>query len=153
MGPSFSILSESSYCYWISTKDDIQCPPLQVDPYEASLVDVRLSCVEDGGEGAFAKQDIKAGTVIAYYNGIRMKPGEKSPYDDTGYAIFVEWNRKSLYGQKNADHPCFGFVPSIVALEDISKNEELTIHYMMDMEDAPEWYLDCWDVHSRIRKD
>ena len=53
----------------------------------------------------------------------------------------------------NADHPCFGFVPSIVALEDISKNEELTIHYMMDMEDAPEWYLDCWDVHSRIRKD
>jgi len=187
--PSFSILSESSYCYWKSTKEDIQCPPLQVDPYEATLVDVRQSCVEGGGEGAFAKQDIKAGTVIAYYNGIRMKPGEKSPYDDTGYAIFVEWNRKSLYGQKNgdhmdlppkyhryenyratvghklnhsftpncawsnADHPCFGFVPSIVALEDISKNEELTIHYMMDMEDAPEWYLDCWDVHSRIRKD
>ena len=94
----------SSYCYWKSTKDDIQCPPLQVDPYEATLVNVRQSCVEGGGEGAFAKQDIKAGTVIAYYNGIRMKPGEKSPYDDTGYAIFVEWNRKSLYGQKNGDH-------------------------------------------------
>ena len=60
--------------------------------------------MEGGGEGAYAKKGIPAGTVVAYYNGIRMKAGEKSPYDDTGYAIFVEWNRKSLFGYKNGDH-------------------------------------------------
>jgi len=188
--PSFSTLSECCYCYWPSTIDDIQCPPLLVDPYEATLVDVRQSCIDGGGEGAFAKRDLKAGTVVAYYNGIRMKAGEKSSCgDDTGYAIFIEWNRDSLYGQKNgahmdippkyhsyenyrasvghklnhsftpncawanADHPCFGYVPSIITLAEVRKEEELTIHYMMDMEDAPEWYLDCWDVHSRIRND
>ena len=95
----------SSYRYWPSTIDNIQCPPLLEDPYEATLVDVRKSCIDGGGEGAFAKRDLKAGTVVAYYNGVRMKAGEKSSCgDDTGYAIFIEWNRDSLYGQKNGDH-------------------------------------------------
>ena len=48
-----------------------------------------------------------------------------------------------------ADHPCFGFVPSVVAIEEVKAGEELTIHYMMDMADAPEWYMDCWDTHSK----
>ena len=60
--------------------------------------------MEGGGEGAFAKRDILAGTIVAYYNGIRMKAGEKSPYDDTGYAIFVDWNRKSSNGHKKGEH-------------------------------------------------
>lgn len=52
----------------------------------------------------------------------------------------------------NADHPCFGFVPSIVTIEEVKAGEELTIHYMMDMEDAPEWYMECWDLHSNANK-
>ena len=80
------------------------CPPLQRDPYETKILRVGASRVEGGGEGAYARKNLPAGTVVAYYNGIRMKAGEKSPYDDSGYAIFVEWNRKSLYGQKNGEH-------------------------------------------------
>ena len=52
----------------------------------------------------YAKKDIAAGTVVAYYNGIRMKAGEDSPYDDTGYAIFVDWNRDSKNGHKKGEH-------------------------------------------------
>ena len=30
----------------------------------------------------------------------------------------------------------------------VKVGEELTVHYMMDMETAPDWYLDAWDKHS-----
>ena len=32
-------------------------------------------------------------------------------------------------------------------LEAVEAGEELTIHYMMDMEDAPEWYQQSWGKH------
>ena len=60
--------------------------------------------MEGGGEGAYAKKDILAGTVVAYYNGIRLKAGELSPYYDSGYAIIVDGNRKSLFGYEHGDH-------------------------------------------------
>ena len=44
-----------------------------------------------------------------------------------------------------AFHPCLGVVPSVVTIENVSVGDELTIHYMMDMESAPEWYLNAWD--------
>jgi len=185
--PSFQVVSERDFCHWPSTKDDICCPPLQEDPYEHSLLTVGQSRIAGGGEGVYAKKDIAAGRVVAYYNGIRMKAGEKSPYDeDSGYAIFVEWHKESQYEDKkgdhmdlppqyhsynsyratlahklnhsftpnccwtNADHPCFGFVPSVSTMEGVKEGEELTIHYSIDMENAPEWYLECWDNHSNI---
>ena len=43
-------------------------------------------------------------------------------------------------------------MPSIVTIEEVKAGEELTIHYMMDMEDAPEWHMECWDVHSNANK-
>ena len=90
--------------YWPSTREDIQCPPLQRDPYECTVLEVGESRVEGGGEGAYARKNLQPGTVVAYYNGLRFKSGEKSPFHDTGYAIFVEWNRKSLYGCKKGEH-------------------------------------------------
>jgi len=157
---------------------------MQEDPYESSILFVGPSQLEGGGEGAYAKKEIPARTVVAYYNGVRMQAGQSFPYEDTGYSIFVEWNRKSMYGYKNgdhmdlppkyhssvnymaslahklnhsfapnctwtnADHPCFGFVPSITTIQQVNVGEELTIHYMIDMENAPDWYMESWDVHS-----
>ena len=54
---------------------------------------VKESRISGGGEGAFAIRDIPTSTVIAYYNGIRMSQDEKSPYEDTGYAIWVEFQK------------------------------------------------------------
>merc|ERR1711892_176704 len=187
LSPSFQVVSEREFCFWPSTADDICCPPLQDDPYERSLLRVGASRIAGGGEGLYAKKEIAAGRVVAYYNGIRMKAGENSPYDeDTGYAIFVEWHKgsKDVYKKgdhmdlppqyqsstayraslahklnhsftpnccwTNADHPCFCFVPSVSTMEGVKEGEELTIHYSIDMENAPEWYLECWDNHSNI---
>ena len=56
-------------------------------------MEVRQSGISGGGEGAFATRDIRAGTLVAYYNGIRMSQDEKTPYEDTGYAIWVEFQK------------------------------------------------------------
>merc|ERR1719378_623903 len=48
----------------------------------------------------------------------------------------------------NIQHPCYGFVPSVITLQDVRQGEELTIHYMMDMEEASEWYLEAWEKFS-----
>ena len=37
---------------------------------------------------------------------------------------------------------------SVETIEDIKAGDELTVHYMMDMEDAPDWYKDAWDKYS-----
>jgi len=50
----------------------------------------------------------------------------------------------------NAEHPCYGLVPSVTTFLDVQEGQELTINYGLDMERAPQWYMDCWDVHSRI---
>ena len=34
---------------------------------------------------------------------------------------------------------------SVSTTELVKVGEELTVHYMMDMENAPDWYLDAWD--------
>ena len=67
----------------------------------------------------------------------------------------------------NAEHPCYGLVPSVTTCLDVLEGQELTINYGLDMEvcstflsflffqnfffqRAPQWYMDCWDLHSRI---
>jgi len=184
--PSFTSTDNSSanhYERWISTDSRMLCPPHRQDPYESTLVRVAKSEVEGGGEGLYARKNIPAGTLIAFYNGIRMTKEQRTPYGDTGYAIFVEWaergrktgdhmdlppefhaseNYTSTLAHKlnhsfiancewsNAEHPCYGLVPSVTTCLDVLEGQELTINYGLDMERAPQWYMDCWDLHSRI---
>ena len=53
--------------------------PLQSDPYEEQLVEVKDSLIVDAGQGLFAKKDVEQGTVISFYNGVRVDHDE----DDT----------------------------------------------------------------------
>jgi len=184
--PSFTSTDNSSanhYERWISTDSCMLCPPHRQDPYESTLVRVAKSEVEGGGEGLYARKNIPAGTLIAFYNGIRMTKEQRTPYGDTGYAIFVEWaergrktgdhmdlppefhaseNYTSTLAHKlnhsfiancewsNAEHPCYGLVPSVTTCFEVLEGQELTVNYGLDMERAPQWYMDCWDLHSRI---
>ena len=43
---------------------------------------------------------------------------------------------------------CILFFYSVTTLEMVKAGEELTVHYMMDMEDAPDWYMEAWDKYS-----
>jgi histone-lysine N-methyltransferase SETD7 len=46
--------------------------PLLADPYEAARVMVARSTLPEGQEGLFAKRNLLAGQVVAFYNGIRF---------------------------------------------------------------------------------
>jgi len=184
LSPSFQVTCDREYSYLPSTRDEIRLPLHWRDPYEEQLLEVRQSHIEGGGEGAFAIRDIRPGTLVAFYNGIRLKQDEKTPYEDTGYAIWVEFQKSSHYSKKvgdhmdippeyhaysaysstsahklnhsfkpncswiNSQHPAYGLVPCVSTIEMVKSGEELTVHYMMDMENAPDWYLEAWDKHS-----
>ena len=81
------------YSFLPSTKDEIRFPLGWRDPYEVRVMEVRQSHIEGGGEGAFAIRELRPGTLVAFYNGIRLKQDEKTPYEDTGYAIWVEFQK------------------------------------------------------------
>ena len=45
----------------------------------------------------------------------------------------------------NADHPCFGFVPSAVTIEEVKAGEELFVHYHYMLSDCPAWYEELYN--------
>ena len=50
------------------------CPhPHARDPYEAIFVEVKQSRIKDAGEGLFARTDIEPGTIISFYNGVKVR--------------------------------------------------------------------------------
>ena len=60
---------------------DPACPavfsqtPFLPDPYEALFVEVKPSLIKNAEEGLFSKINIDVGTVISFYNGVRVRPG------------------------------------------------------------------------------
>ena len=79
------------YRYWPSSCNYMRCPRLQEDPYERKTVYSGPSGTEGAGDGVFLQRDVSAGTTIAFYNGIRVMPGEIPPFESTGYQIYLEW--------------------------------------------------------------
>jgi histone-lysine N-methyltransferase SETD7 len=92
--PTFTVLSDRQFHHWPSSLDRVLCPPLQSDPYESRLVRVAASGMDGGGEGLFATQVLGAGTMAAFYNGIRIPAGSHNPHEATGYCIFIDWGKQ-----------------------------------------------------------
>ena len=85
------------YQYWPSSREFVAVPPLQDDPLEHKYVYVDKSKMSDhAGDGLYVKRDVPANTTICFYNGVRVKPGQHSPWYNTGYQIYVDWNKKSV---------------------------------------------------------
>jgi hypothetical protein len=81
-----------TFKYWPSSNTEIKVPNHQQDQYEEKYVTSGSSSMSDNaGDGLFLRKDVKANTTISFYNGIRIKPGEVSPYESTGYQIWVDW--------------------------------------------------------------
>lgn len=51
----------------------------------------RRSEINDAGDGLFATKDLVAGETVAFYNGIRVSPGQTPPFKSTSYEICVDW--------------------------------------------------------------
>ncbi len=65
--------------------------PLLRDPYENQMSEVKTSNVEGAHDGLFALKDIEPNTVLAFYNGRRVRPNDKYDKDDwdmNAYKIF-----------------------------------------------------------------
>jgi len=128
--------------------------PLQSDPYEEQLVEVKDSLIVDAGQGLFAKKDVEQGTVISFYNGVRVDHDEDdtSPSDyniafDTTHDIDVpdDMARTETYKatlahkachsfDPNCDfefyhHPRFGPIRCLVTTRRVAKYEEVTVNY------------------------
>lgn len=80
------------YLFWPSTLDKVVCPPLQEDPYEKKHVEVRQSGIPGGGDGLYARVFLPEGAAVAFYNGIRVRPGQTPPFRTHDYEIYVDWS-------------------------------------------------------------
>ena len=80
----------------IVTCDDVTCDPLRTphhpDPYEAIFVEVRQSSIKDAGQGLFARTDIEPGTIISFYNGLKVRSGGDWERP-TPYKMFLDENQ------------------------------------------------------------
>ena len=95
--PQFELDDSELYEREVSTCDFMTQNPMLTDPYEEEMVEVRQSRVEGGEEGLFSRKDVKAGTVLAFYNGIRRKKPEDSSacwqLEENAYKIFDPTNK------------------------------------------------------------
>ena len=90
--PKFHQTSGTEFWFWPSSLQKVRCPWLQEDPYERKIVYSGLSAIgECAGDGLFLRRDVSAGTVVSFYNGIRIMPGEIPPFRSDSYQIFLDW--------------------------------------------------------------
>eukprot|EP00093_Oithona_nana_P000825 00825.XXX_3564_2293_1 [CDS] Oithona nana genome sequencing. len=163
------------YVYDVSSNVCISKQPTLPDPYEELFVYVDSSLIPYAGEGLFAKLDIEASTVIAFYNGTRFKIDDPKNRLDSCFKInFNEEydldipddmtstsNYKASLGHKvchsftpncefdNFEHPRFGDIKCIVTLRPIEQGEEITVNYQYDLAVAPPWYKKLWAKHQK----
>ena len=96
---TFSTTSDNVSKYSLSTKTWIGDQPLVPDPYESLHVECKASGIADAGEGLYAKHDIPEGTIVAFYNGVRLpfellgRPPED--WSTSGYKIHVNADYES----------------------------------------------------------
>jgi len=71
----------------LATYDHVTSDPLLTDPYECRMVKVAPSKVPGSGEGLFAARDIEPNTIVAFYNGGRIKPRSPEDYDHPDWDV------------------------------------------------------------------
>ena len=80
-----------------STLQKIRCPWLQEDPYERKMVYAGPSAIGAGaGDGLFMRKDVPEGTIVSFYNGIRILPGETPPFRSSSYQIYLDWRATNV---------------------------------------------------------
>jgi hypothetical protein len=64
------------------------------DPYEEQYIEVRISSLPKAGRGLFLKRPVEAGTIIGFYNGVRMSNFEskiRKADRTSSYRIDNDW--------------------------------------------------------------
>ena len=142
----------------VSTSTLISSQPHLTDPFEEKTVYVAQSGIEGAGEGLFLRRDVKAGDLVAFYNGVRMsehearvrKEDRRSPYRIHGWdgeilnipvgqhltdnysassAHKANHAKKANSEFRNLEHPRFGKILGIFMLKDGVAGEEILVDY------------------------
>ena len=50
------------------------------------------------------------------------------------------------------DHPRFGLICSLTANTVIKEGEEITVNYRLPLHLAPQWYLECYELHQARKR-
>jgi len=112
---NFHHISGPEFRFWPSTLQKVRCPWLQEDPYERKTVYSGLSAMGEGaGDGLFLHKDVSAGTMVSFYNGIRIMPGEIPPFRSDSYQIFLDWRPTNI---QNNDREYLDIPPECVSLK------------------------------------
>lgn len=160
---------ELLYKYDPSSSKMISSDPLLPDPFEEKRVYVKESTIPSAGQGLFAKRDFSEGDVCSFYNGVRLSHNvvDSRTWDSNANCISLdeisvidvppEWNELKSYkaslghksnhsfANQNAEyalywHPRFGHIKCIRAIRDISKGDEIFVHYTYAPRTGPKWY-------------
>ena len=147
------------------------------DLYEVLHVYVDKSGVQGAGEGLFARRNIGKGSLVAVFNGTRvrrMRTWTTFENRESEFMIRVDGNvdldipdelscvsgycatlgHKVCHSFENnarfegLRHPRFGRVMCIMALRDISKGEEIMANYGYSLLKAPSWYRHLYSQHK-----
>ncbi|XP_065177251.1 histone-lysine N-methyltransferase SETD7-like [Sycon ciliatum] len=158
---TFAIVADSSSKVQMkacmSTETQICEKPLIPDRYESATAYVAPSQIPNSGEGLFAKRQLKAGELVAYYNGVRLSHSTVdsrdwsengnciSLDDDTVIDVPPNLSSTTVYcatlGHKAnhsftpnscyapCPHPVYGEIKCIHTIADVEVGEEITVHY------------------------
>ena len=87
----FSPKTGPTFHFWPSTLTRVPCPWLQEDPFERKVVYSESSGMNGAGDGLFLRKDVAMDSIVSFYNGIRVAPGERPPYESISYQIYLDW--------------------------------------------------------------
>ncbi|XP_061581924.1 histone-lysine N-methyltransferase SETD7 [Cololabis saira] len=152
--------SSPVFSYDKSTSSCIATHTLLPDPYESQRVFVGDSTIRGAGQGLFTRMDAEPGTIMAFYNGVRITHSEVdsrawalngntiSLDEDTVIDVPQPFDQMERYcaslGHKANHsftpnckydpfvHPRFGLIKCIRTLSAVQKDEELTVAYGYD---------------------
>lgn len=85
--PIFTEPKGDIYRRELATFDMVTSEPKLPDPYESRMVRVATSKVDGANEGLFAARAIEPNTVIAFYNGKRIRPCSKEDVDHADWEV------------------------------------------------------------------
>ncbi|KAL1919222.1 uncharacterized protein VTP21DRAFT_1914 [Calcarisporiella thermophila] len=160
-----ALFTDAKYSFDPSTSASISSSPLLPDPYEQRCVYVAPATEPSAGEGLFARKALRANTVVAFYNGIRLTHKEvdardwslnsntislddsvvldvPAEYTSTRrYAASLGHKANHTFEAPNArydvcDHPRFGSIKCIRTTREVQAHEEIVVDYDYNERDA-----------------
>jgi len=172
--PTFSEPEGPVYRH-VEQEEGSMTDPLVADPTEEQWVYVAASTLGPAaGEGLFAKREIPANTVVAYFGGMRLTVQEWNrtktldPHYwrkvDDGSVIHLPDDvgrstekYKATLGHKinhsffrynclfhSLDHPRFGLIPAARVVERVTEGAEILCHYEIGYAEGAPWFQELW---------